>query len=51
MMQQTSLLLLLHAGQHVHVHVRGKFLGLRHQMLLESLAIAQEREKKIRTYD
>jgi hypothetical protein len=49
MMQQTSLLLLEHAEQ--HEHVRGKFLGLRHQMLLESLAIAQEREKKIRTYD
>jgi hypothetical protein len=48
MMQQTSLLLLLHALQ--HVHVRGRFLGLLYQKLPEELVIAYGRKREPRTY-
>jgi hypothetical protein len=48
MMQQTSLLLLLHAEQ--RVHVQGRFLGLPYQKLPEELATACERRIEASTY-
>jgi hypothetical protein len=48
MMQQTSLLQLQHAVQ--HVHVRGRFLGLPYQKLEES-AVAYVHKYKSRAYD